>query len=407
VRVLAVGNMYPPHHQGGYELVWRAAMRRARERGHEVRVICTDHREPGVAGESDPDVHRELEWYWSYADHEWRRLSPLARLRMERRNNAILDRHLAEFRPDVVSFWSMGAMSLSLVERGASGEVPSVLVVHDDWLVYGPRRDAWMRLWSGRRRPAAGVAAALTRLPTSFGTHRRERVLANSEFVLANARRAGYRLDDAGVISPGVDARYLDAAPARDWGWRLACVGRLDRQKGIDVAIDALAQLPDDASLVVAGSGDREYEAELRAGAERRGVGGRVEFTGQVGAGELPGIYAAADAVVFPVRWDEPFGLVPLEAMGVGRPVVATARGGAASYLRDGENALVVPVDDSAALAAAVRRLGEDGELRASLREGGLATAAVHTSERFEERIVDELERVARLSGGPRAPRAA
>jgi len=83
---------------------------------------------------------------------------------------------------------------------------------------------------------------------------------------------------------------------------------------------------------------------------------------------------------------------VPLEAMGVGRPLVAVARGGARTYLRDGENSLLIPAEDPRALAAAVRRLADDGELRARLRAGGARTAAEHSAERYERRVVDELE---------------
>jgi glycosyltransferase involved in cell wall biosynthesis len=395
MRILAVGNMYPPPHLGGYEIVWQSAMRRARSAGHDVRVLTASRREGEEQVEEDPDVNRELELYWSWADHEWRRLRPLERLRFERRNAAAIERHLAEFEPDVVSFWAMGAMSLSLVERVRRAGIPTMLVVHDDWLVYGPRRDAWMRLWSGRRRPLAPLAEALTRIPTRFRRERRERVLANSEFILRRAREHGYRLPNAGVVSPGIEPDLLRPAPDRDWGWRLLCVGRLDRQKGTDTALDAIAELPDEATLVIAGSGDNGYEGELRERARRLGLSERVSFAGQVERARLAGLYEDADAVLFPVRWEEPFGLVPLEAMARGRPVLATPSGGAVEYLRDGANALLFGADDPHALAAGVRRLAEDAPLRDRLRAGGLETAAEHTSDAFDERIVEELERAA------------
>jgi glycosyltransferase involved in cell wall biosynthesis len=83
--------------------------------------------------------------------------------------------------------------------------------------------------------------------------------------------------------------------------------------------------------------------------------------------------------------------------MGLGRPVIATARGGSAEYLRDEVNALVVAHDDPRAVAAAVERLADDPGLRARLREGGLATAAEHTAEAFHARVeaalLDEVNR--------------
>ena len=80
MRILAVGNMYPPHHLGGYELIWRSAVRRiCAARGHEVRVLTTDYRHPAPDPSipEDPDVHRELRWYWH--DHEFPPLSLRAR----------------------------------------------------------------------------------------------------------------------------------------------------------------------------------------------------------------------------------------------------------------------------------------------------------------------------------------
>jgi glycosyltransferase involved in cell wall biosynthesis len=77
--------------------------------------------------------------------------------------------------------------------------------------------------------------------------------------------------------------------------------------------------------------------------------------------------------------------------MALGRPVIATARGGSAEYLRDEVNALVVERDDPAAVAAAVRRLAEDRDLRARLREGGLTTAATYTADRFHRHLESAL----------------
>src|SRR4051812_15488065 len=106
--------MYPPHHFGGYEQVWRSAVAHLRARGHEVRVLATEFRHPGVVDGAEPDVHRSLRWYWR--DHEFTRTGRRERIGIERHNHALLARHLAELRPDVVSFWSMGGMSHSLIE---------------------------------------------------------------------------------------------------------------------------------------------------------------------------------------------------------------------------------------------------------------------------------------------------
>jgi glycosyltransferase involved in cell wall biosynthesis len=130
----------------------------------------------------------------------------------------------------------------------------------------------------------------------------------------------------------------------------------------------------------------------VRAQAERLGVRDRVDLAGARPRAALPDTYAGHDALLFPVTWEEPWGLVPLEAMAIGRPVIATGRGGSGEYLRDGENCLLHPPGDAAALADAVRRLAADPDLRARLRAGGLATAPRHTEAEFNAAVVRHLE---------------
>jgi glycogen synthase len=372
MRVLTVGNLYPPHGQGGYEVVWKSFVAHLRERGHAVRVLCSDMHRPGAGPEEDAEVHRELRWYWR--DGQW--LSPGLRttLVIERHNRATVKRHLRQFSPDAVMWWSMGGMSLSLIDVVRRAGVPGVGVVHDGWLVYGPDRDRWLRLT--RRRPDLVAAGTWT---------------FNSAAMLERVRAEGWDLPGAVVIHPGIESERFSPADARPWSWRLAYVGRVDPQKGVATLIAALAELPPEATAVVSGPGDDAELARLRERAAQLGVAGRVRFAGALDADEIPRAYADADAVVFPVTWPEPFGLVPLEAMATGRPVVATGTGGSAEYLRDGENAMLFPPGDAGALAAALRRLADDASLRDRLRAEGLRTAANFTAEAFNRRLEEVL----------------
>jgi glycosyltransferase involved in cell wall biosynthesis len=364
---------------GGYELVWESAVRSLREAGHEARVLAGDHRAAGVADDADGgEVFRELRWYWR--DHRFPRMGPLARLRLERHNAGVLDRHLGEWRPDAVAWWSMGGMSLSPIARVARAGVPAAAFVHDDWLVYGPKVDGWLRLTGGRQRlDLRGV----------------RRWAFVSESTRERALGAVGGLGETEVLPSGIDPSFLDPAPEREWGWRLLYAGRLDERKGVGTAVEALARLPRSARLTLVGAGDEAYERRLRDRVRELGLYERVAFMGACGRDELRAAYAEADAVVFPVVWEEPWGLVPLEAMGRGRPVVATGRGGSGEYLRDGENCLLFEPGDPDALAAAVERLARDAELCARLRAGGLTTAREHTEERFNARVVEILEQIA------------
>jgi glycosyltransferase involved in cell wall biosynthesis len=396
LRILAVGSMYPPHHAGGYELAWQAAARHAREIGHPVRIVTSDYRAGGGRPEEDPDVHRTLRWYWDLDRYDFPTLGLTQRARLERHNAAELRRHVADWRPDVVCWWSMGCLSLSMIEQVRRAGLPAAFVVHDDWLVYGWQHDQWIRIWRGWRRRLAPAAERVLGVPTRVDVASAGALVFNSSYTLERAREAGVDVRGATVIHPGIDERFLEEAPTRAWRWRLTYVGRIDRQKGIDTAVRALADLPAAATLTVHGSGDQRYVAELRALADELGVPERLEFRGFANAAAVRLAYEDADVVVFPVRWNEPFGLVPLEAMATGRPVVSTARGGTAEFLRDGDNALVFEPDDAAALAACVTRLAVDASLRSRLRAGGRRTAVTFPASEFAVRTVEAIVRAAR-----------
>ena len=391
MRFLGVGNMYPPHRLGGYELVWERGMDLLRERGHEVAVLTTDFElsDPQPRDDRGYRVWRELRWYWR--DHRFPRPSLRERLAIESHNARVLGRALGDARPDAVAWWPMGGMSLSLLEHAAAAGLPSVAAACDDWFAYAPRVDAWTRMW-GRRPRLARAARAVTRLPTLPSPSRAiDSWVFLSESLAARAREAGVRPRAQRVAHRGPDRIFRPPAGQRPpWRWRLLYMGRIDERKGIDLAIDALASLPDEATLVVEGGGDEDELARLRAMAPP----GRVTFANSARA-ELPDLAAAADVLVFPVRWAEPWGLAPLEAMAVGTPVVASGRGGSGEYLRDGENCLIADPDAGpGALAAAVRRLADEPELRERLRRGGLETAGSLDPSGFETAVAEELERV-------------
>jgi glycogen synthase len=382
--------MYPPHHAGGYEVMWEAAVRRARELGHHVRVLTTDYRISSGIVDTDPEVHRTLRSYWDMHAYEFPKLSVPQRVAHERHNAHELQRHLDELRPDTVSWWSMGCVSLSLIERVHRAGIPASFVVHDDWLVYGRRFDQWIRLWRGRRMLLAPAAERLVGVATDVDLAGAGRFVFNSHYTLEAARRAGVDPPSAVVVPPGIEDGLEQLAP-EPWRWRLLYIGRLDRQKGIETAIRALPHLPAEATLAVWGTGQDQYVEEMRSLARQLGVEHRVQVNGWAGPSERLAAYREADVVVFPVRWEEPFGLVPLEAMAVGRPVVTTARGGSAEFLRHEDNALVFEADDAARLAELVRRLAADQALRDRLRAGGLQTASRYTLRRFADDTVGEM----------------
>jgi glycosyltransferase involved in cell wall biosynthesis len=260
--------------------------------------------------------------------------------------------------------------------------------VMDDWPSYGPKVDAWQAPLY--RHPRRGrLAERLTGVPTLGDLGSRTRWIFISRYQLERTQSVLGPLPGARIAHAGVDEELFREAPGHPWRWRLLYCGRIDPRKGIDLAVSALPLLPDEATLRVVGDGDAEHRTELERQASELGVSDRVLFE-RVDRDRLPATFAEHDVLLFPVRWPEPWGLVPLEAMAVGLLVVASGRGGSAEYLDDGANCLLADPDGGAEpLAAALRRLADEPELRARLREAGLRTAERYPATAFASAVAD------------------
>jgi D-inositol-3-phosphate glycosyltransferase len=181
------------------------------------------------------------------------------------------------------------------------------------------------------------------------------------------------------VVPCGVDLGLFGgdgpAEPRTEGRHRLVSASRLVERKGLGEMVSALAELPD-AELHIAGgppAAELEDEPEarrLRTLAAELGVGDRLVLRGRVERTDMPALLRSADVVVC-APWYEPFGIVPLEAMACGVPVVATAVGGQIDSVVHGETGVHVPPRDPAALALALRELLDDPERRAALGANG------------------------------------
>jgi glycosyltransferase involved in cell wall biosynthesis len=192
----------------------------------------------------------------------------------------------------------------------------------------------------------------------------------------STAERAARWLDieTDGIVYPGVDVEQFapDVEPTEERDAPVVLyVGRLDEGKGLGELLRAHARL-DDAELWLVGDG--RLEADLRRTTDRLGTADRVRFIGAVPHEEVHRWYAAADAFCLPSH-HESLGIVNLEAMATGVPVVSTRIDAIEEYLVDGENGLLVGSGDIEGLTAALERLVGSPELRERFAEAGRETA--------------------------------
>ena len=163
---------------------------------------------------------------------------------------------------------------------------------------------------------------------------------------------------------------------AGDGSFRILFVGRLVERKGVTYLIDAVKRLPSDIRALLTVIGEGPERTALEAQANVSGLDGRVDFRGRVGDEALQEAFATSDVLVLPsivdARGDtEGLGVVLLEAMSCGVPVVGSRAGGIVDIIEDEESGLLVPPADPDELARALERLARNSALAARLGAAG------------------------------------
>jgi len=299
---------------------------------------------------------------------------------------------LRRCRPDLVVSWDAKPHIYSAPATMMSGATPRLMW----WQHAVPEEPSLVR------------PAAFTRLATALPA----RAIGASSWISARGQARFRPRRPMVVVHPGIEAptpappRMLDAArrrlgipPSRTV---VGVVGRLQGWKGQHRVLEAVSELRrqgvDAHALVVGGTvygAPPDYERALRAMAKRTDLRGAVSFTGQV---RNVSDYLGLMHVLVNASTREPFGIVLIEAMALGIPVIAGNDGGPAEIIEDGRSGLLVDLDDGdGQLVQALARLFADPSLSARLGEGGRRRFGSHFgAERMAERLTVELELVAR-----------
>lgn len=392
MRILHVVTAWP-REPGDVITPWLVALcERLAARGHEVEVLAPSYRGSGDERWGEIAVRR-----FRYAPARWERLTH------EEATPDRLERHPA-YGLLVPSYLVAGMAAGRRLGRRAPYDA-----VHVHWAVpNGPL--GWMaaRSSSRARPPNQGCALVTTiysaeirfaerRFPLARRFLRwycrRSHLVAISE--AARAMAAPYTDRPIEIVSYGVPLpEPTDLASPPEGPATLLFVGRLVRRKGVDRLLEALAALPDVPwRLEVVGAGPELGPLEERAA--RLGVADRVRFLGRVSDEALVAAYRRATAFVLPATVDrradtEGLGVVLLEAMSHGLPVVATARGGIPDVVVDGETGFLVE-DEVAALARGIARVLADPDAARVMGEAGRKRVRAAFS---WETIVERLEAV-------------
>ena len=265
--------------------------------------------------------------------------------------SAQLAASFAADRPDVVHahFWMSGLTALAATR---DLDVPVVQTFH----ALGVTK----RRFQGRQDTSPPVRIRMERALARDA----DRVVATSTDEVSELLRLGGVRSRITVVPSGVDIeQFTPDGPVAEKGDRprVLCVGRLVPRKGFDTVVRAMAAVPEAELVIAGGPAADELGSDAEAGrllrlAERFGVADRVRLIGAVPRPDMPALLRSADLVVC-TPWYEPFGIVPLEAMACGVPVVASAVGGFLDTVVDGATGTLVPPRRPDRLAAAMRKL--------------------------------------------------
>jgi phosphatidyl-myo-inositol alpha-mannosyltransferase len=348
---------------GGVQVHVRGLAEGLRRRGHDARVVA-----PGSSPSPDPWVRivgRPVRVPYhgtvapiSFSPGAWRRIRSALR----------------SFGPEVVHVHEPLTPSTSMLAALASS-APLVATFH----AYLDRSRLMEFAGPALRRVAHRIDAGIAVSDSAASFMRR--VIAVPVEIVPNG------VDVGRFAHPGQPARGLPE------GRKILWVNRLDPQKGFRVMLDAFERLPpdlDDVHLVVAGDG-KDSEALRSLPASFRP---RVVHLGTVAHDRLGAYHAAADLFVSPAVGQESFGIVLVEAMAAGLPVVCTDIPGYREVVRDGSDGLLVPPNDATALADAIARVLGDPTLASKLAVAGRTRAAEYSWESVLPRLEAVYDRV-------------
>jgi glycosyltransferase involved in cell wall biosynthesis len=274
-----------------------------------------------------------------------------------------LARHWQDDAPDVAHayFWTSGLAALAGARDRGVPVVQTFLSLQASDPAAAPLIQA--RPARAKTRPGNGGGMARLRLEPVIARSVRA-VLASSSSEMSALAKLGVRRDSVRLIPRGVDTgAFSPEGPVASRGSRprLLCVAPLAPSQGVDVAVRALADIPE-AELVIAGGpehgklrGDKAYRALLRLASDLN-VRDRVIFHGSVSDTDLPALLRSADLLV-DAPTGEPFATVALEAMACGTPVVASAIGSHLDTIIDGTTGLLVPPGRPGLIAQRIRTL--------------------------------------------------
>ncbi|WP_319410106.1 glycosyltransferase family 4 protein [uncultured Desulfosarcina sp.] len=374
MKILAFSSLYPPFYKGGYEIAAKSFIDNLRKRGHQVTVVSSKY---GVTqdNENDPDILRNLHYLnfnhlneSFYIKFPWicSILSSIRRFILTIFNVIIAGKIIRRYDPDILFLWDMREISYHTVFSKVKKKIPIVIMVEDEVFNWHTINNRFFSTFS-----------------LSKDYIRFNHIFCVSKVMKDYAILAGYDINRISVVPNGISNDWLlKKITIKKPSGRLLYVGRLSKIKGIHNIIKAFNFLhknyESDIFLTITGSGDQEYVTYLKALITKFNLMKIVRFQEKLSYQKLKDVYTQHDLLIVSSIYREPFGLILIEAMSRGIPVIASNIGGPSEIIKDQITGLLYAPNDPKDLARKIQHLLTDHALYNRIRSNAIAEVKNH-----------------------------
>ncbi|MCF5297299.1 glycosyltransferase family 4 protein [Pseudomonas syringae] len=367
MKILFINSLYAPDIGGVAEIILQRTVEGLQQRGHSVAVLATTD-QPGLqlAEVNRVKVYRAglLNRYWHFMAQRPGRLARFAWHWRDRYNadmREYVERVMELEQPELVVCHNLTGWSVSAWDQITQADCPIVQVLHDFYLLC-PASTMFRKGKSCQRQ-----CTTCTRLRSHHAQQSEQvsAVVGVSRFMLDTLQAQGYFKGARGYVvhnaSPFTPApREQPGAPVDTAPLRFGYLGTLSTNKGLEWLIEQFQRLPFKATLQIAGRGQPSDEKRFRAMV----TSPDISF---VGLQRPDNFYRQIDVAIVPSMWNEPFGMVAVEACAHSLPVIASRMGGLTEIIQEPLNGLLCSPDDPDSLGLAMLRLHQQPELLARL----------------------------------------
>jgi glycosyltransferase involved in cell wall biosynthesis len=332
MRILVITNFYPPQVVGGYERSIADFSRHLHQRRHHILVLTSNLESPfssKTESAEEPTVWRELRACGGWTEQGLAWLPPEQAALNDEHNRQLINQVLKDFQPQVCLAGNIDLLGIGLLEHLIAAGVPVAHYVMNETPNY----------------------------PCDMAPHSPlHRYLTCSNWVLQNMQQLGYPMETAEVVYPGaaVEEFYQAELPARD-RLRIAYASLVMHYKGADVLVEAICLLHaagiEFTATIAGGTLYPKYVELLQEMIESEGLQEQVKFVGVLSRPELIDLYKSHNVLVFPSRFQEPFGISQIEAMAAGLTLVTSGTGGAKEIVEHAQDGLLFESENPLDLA--------------------------------------------------------